>query len=67
MITDIDENSQAAQAGLQQGDVITQVNRKPVTNVAEFNAAVKQGAGSGSTLLLIQRGQVNQFVTVPNK
>ena len=45
VITDVDENSQAAQEGLKPGDLIQQVNHKPVTSVAEFNAAVKQGDG----------------------
>ena len=67
VVTDVDENSQAAQEGLKPGDLIQQVNHKPVTNVAEFNAAVKQGDGSGSTLLLVRRGQVSNFVAVPNK
>jgi serine protease Do len=67
VITDVDENSQAAQEGLKPGDLIQQVNHKPVTSVAEFNAAVKQGDGSGATLLLVHRGQVSNFVAVPNK
>ncbi len=65
-ITDLDEDSPAAQAGLRQGDVIEQVNRKPVTTVQQFNAAVKQGNGD-TTLLLIKRGQGTQFVVIPNK
>ena len=67
MITDVDPNSAASAAGLQQGDMIVQVNRRPVTNVSEFNAAVKAGASRDSTLLLVKRGQGTQFVVVPNK
>ncbi len=66
IITDLDEDSPAAQAGLRQGDVIEQVNRKPVTTVQQFNAAVKQGTGD-TTLLLVKRGQVAKFVVIPNK
>jgi len=43
------------------------VNHKPVNSVGDFNSAVKQGDGSGATLLLIRRGQVSNFVAVPNK
>ena len=39
----------------------------PVHNVAEFNAAVKAGASRNSTLLLVKRGALTQFVMVPNK
>jgi serine protease Do len=67
VITDIDPNSQASAAGLQQGDIIVQVDRKPVTTVSEFNAAVRAGASRDSTLLLVKRGQGTQFVVVQNK
>jgi Do/DeqQ family serine protease len=66
VVTEIDPDSPAAREGLQQGDVITQVNHKNVTSVAEFNAAVHQGGGAGGrTLLLVRRGQGSTFVAVP--
>ena len=34
MVTDVDEDSPAAQAGLKPGDVIEQVNHKPVTTIS---------------------------------
>lgn len=67
VITDVDPNSQAAGAGLQQGDIIVQVNRQPVNTVAQFNTAIRTGASRQSTLLLVKRGQGTQFVVVPNK
>jgi serine protease Do len=66
VITDLEDDSPAAAAGLQQGDVITQVNRRPVASVEEFNRAVREGASRESTLLLVKRGQGTQFVVVPN-
>ena len=67
VITDLSDDSPAAQAGLQTGDVIVQVNHKPVTTVEQFNQAVRQGASRDSTLLLVKRGQGTQFLVVPNK
>jgi serine protease Do len=67
VITDIDPNSPASAAGLQQGDIIQQVNRRPVNSVAEFNTAVRAGASRESTLLLVRSGQGTHFVVVPNK
>jgi serine protease Do len=67
VITDVDADSAASAAGLQQGDIVVQVDRKPVTDVSEFNAAVRAGATRESTLLLVKRGQGTQFVVVPNK
>ncbi len=67
IITDLDEDSAAAAAGLESGDVIVQVNHKAVNTVAEFNSAVKAGSSKESTLLLVKRGQATQFVVVQNK
>ncbi len=61
-VTDVDPGSRAADAGLQQGDVIVQVNHKPVTTVSQFNAAVRDSRGS--TLLLVKRGGGQLFVVV---
>jgi serine protease Do len=67
VITDLDSDSPASAAGLEQGDVIVQVNHKPVNTVSDFNSAVRAGASKDSTLLLVKRGQGTQFVVVPNK
>jgi serine protease Do len=67
VITDLDDESPAAAAGLQPGDVIVQVNHRSVNTVAEFNSAVKAGASRESTLLLIRQGPATRFVVVPNK
>jgi Do/DeqQ family serine protease len=67
VVTDVDQSSRAADAGLQQGDVIEQVNRRPVNTVAEFNAAVRAGNPNGSTLLLVHRGQGSMFIVVQNR
>jgi serine protease Do len=67
VITEVDPESAASAAGLEQGDIITQVNRKPVTNTSDFNAAVRAGASSESTLLLVRSPQGTHFVVVPNK
>jgi Do/DeqQ family serine protease len=68
VITDVDPDSAAAQAGLDQGDIIVQVDRKPVTTVQEFNRMVRESASKDSTLLLIRSPQGGtRFVVVPNR
>jgi serine protease Do len=67
VITNVDADSPAGQAGLEQGDMILQVNRKPVTSAQDFNRAVREGTSRESTLLLVKRGAGTQFVVVPNK
>ncbi len=63
VVTGVDPGSPADEVGLQRGDVIQEVNRRRVTNVAEYEAAVKR-AGSGSVLLLVDRGGNAQYVTI---
>ena len=63
VITDIDPDSPAARV-LQPGDVILQVNRRPVTNMSEASAALRAiPSGRAVGLLIMRRGQ-EQFVTV---
>ncbi len=62
VVTDVDPASQAASAGLQKGDVIQQVNRKPVTNAEEFAAAMRHS--NGESLLLINRDGNKIFLAV---
>jgi len=58
IITAADPNSNAAEQGLQRGDLIMSVNNQPVTTPAQVIAAVDAArkAGRSSVLLLIKRG-----------
>jgi Do/DeqQ family serine protease len=66
VITDIDPNSPAAEAGLQPGDVILEVNHQPVKSGADIRAGVK-ASGSRPTLLLMNREGVNHFLALQAK
>jgi serine protease Do len=58
IITAVDPNANAAEQGLQRGDLIVSVNNQPVTSPAQVIAAVDAArkAGRSSVLLLVQRG-----------
>jgi serine protease Do len=58
IITALDPNSNAAEQGLQRGDLIISVNNQPVTAPAQIVAAVDAArrGGRASVLLLIKRG-----------
>jgi serine protease Do len=58
IITAVDPNANAAEQGLQRGDLIVSVNNQPVTAPAQVVAAVEAArrAGRSSVLLLIKRG-----------
>ncbi|PZP05671.1 MAG: hypothetical protein DI607_14895 [Sphingomonas hengshuiensis] len=59
VIVSANPSSDAAQKGLQRGDVIMSVNRQPVTTVADMARAVNQAktAGREAVLLFVQRGR----------
>jgi serine protease Do len=58
IITGVDPNGDAADQGLQRGDLIISVNNQPVTNPAQVIAGVDAArkAGRSSVLLLVKRG-----------
>ena len=62
-VAEVEPDGPAADAGIRPGDVIEQVNRKPVTDVAELRAAVK-GAGGKPTLVLVTRKGDSLFLTI---
>jgi len=64
VVTRVEPGSAAADAMLRTGDVIREINRKPVTNVADFNRKIEQAKGQESILFLIQRGQNSLFAAV---
>jgi serine protease Do len=70
VITQVEPGSPAADAGLQRGDVIKEVNRKLIKNVDEFLLNIEQakkGNESNSILLLIQRNDNSLYIAVTLK
>jgi serine protease Do len=63
VVTDVPDASPAAEAGLQRGDVIEQVNRQPVNSVADYQRLIRQ-AGKEPLVLLINRGGTTTFMVV---
>ena len=62
VVAEVSPASAAASAGLKQGDVIQEVNRRPVKNVAEFEAAVRNS--KEGTLLLVNRDGHTVYIGV---
>jgi serine protease Do len=56
IVTEVEENSPAAKAGLQPGDVITGINGDAVTNPKEFRSALKSSKGNGARIKLLRDG-----------
>jgi len=55
VVTQVDENSSAYQAGLREGDVIRSVNRNRIATVKEFDQAVSGSKEGDRILLSIER------------
>jgi serine protease Do len=66
VVTDVQPGSPAAEKGLQQGDVLLEANRKPVSDPKAIADAVREAAerGDETLLLLVQRDGQNRFVAV---
>jgi serine protease Do len=64
VVDKVNPASRAAEAGLQSGDVIQQVNHQPVTNVKEYSQAVGASTKDGPTLLLVDRNGNTMFLAV---
>jgi Do/DeqQ family serine protease len=64
VVEDVDPSGAAAQAGIEAGDVIQEVNRQPVTSGADLQKALAR-SGNRAPLLLINRQGQTVFVPVP--
>jgi serine protease Do len=60
IVTDIEPNGPAAEAGIQRGDVIIELDRKAIANVGDL--ASKLDNTKESVLVLVRRGQNTLFV-----
>jgi len=63
VVTSVAPDAPAADAGLQRGDVIEQINRQDVSNVSDYNRLVTE-TGKQSLVLLVNRGGTTAFVVV---
>jgi len=67
VVTGVEPGSPAANAGIQTGDVIREVNRKPVKDVEDFVQKIEKAKDQDNILLFLQRGQNNLFAAVTPK
>jgi S1-C subfamily serine protease len=62
VVTGVLPGTPAARAGLRQGDVLLEVNRRPVASTREFEDAYNKA--QGNVLLLLHRRGATVFVVV---
>ncbi len=64
VVADVADGSPAADAGIQPGDVIVEVNRQPVQTVAALRKAIADQKPGEPTLLRIHRKDASLFVAI---
>jgi serine protease Do len=64
VISDIQEGSPAANAGLRPGDLITEVNRTAVKNLDDFRQALRKVKKGDNLLLLIKRSAGSLYIVL---
>jgi serine protease Do len=62
VVTNVDPASKAADSGLKRGDVIQEVNHKPVRNTSDFESAMRNT--KDATLLLVNRQGSTMYLAV---
>ena len=67
VVTEVAADSPAEEAGLQHGDVITEVNRTPVKTAEEFAVAMEKADAKKGVLLYVKRGGGSTFVVLKEK
>lgn len=64
MVTDVEAGSAADESGIRRGDVILQIDRKPIRSVEEYRksiAGIRKGKG---VLFLVRRGESTLFLAL---
>jgi serine protease Do len=63
VITAVDPSGPGAAAGFRRGDVILEIDRKPIRGLSEYEKAIA-GAKDKNLLFLVRRGDANIFLAL---
>ncbi len=67
IVTEVERNSPAQRHGLRPGDIITEVNLKPVTSVKQFNEALRDSDPQKGVVLHFQTAGTSRFEILKGK
>jgi serine protease Do len=67
VVSEVDPNGPAAEAQIQQGDVIQEVNRQPVRNTNEFRVALERSGARPALVLVNRRGRTIYLTLRPRQ
>ena len=67
LVSDVTAGQSAAEAGIRRGDVITEIDRKPISNMVEYKSSLGTIKKGRTVLFLIQRGGTTIYIAVKIK
>jgi serine protease Do len=67
IIADVANGSPAAEAGIKRGEIILEINQKPVASIKEFREIFSKIKPNENILLLTKRDEHTRFVVLKNK
>jgi serine protease Do len=67
IVVEVQPGSPADHAGIDPGDIIREVNQRPVNTVRDFERSLRQGKRGDRVLLLVQRGENTVFFALKRK
>lgn len=62
MVARVDDGRSAAEAGVQPGDLIREINQQRVKTVSDFDRLTREIKSGDRLTLLLQRGAVSMFI-----
>ena len=65
LVRDVVEGGRAAEAGIRAGDVIVEVDRRPVRTVEDFKARLDKKAKDAPVVMLVNRDGQTMYVAIP--
>lgn len=64
VVSNVEPNSAAADAGLRRGDLIQEINRQPITTMADYNKVMSEINEKDGFLLLARRGENTSYLVI---
>ncbi len=65
LVRDVVEGGRAAEAGIRAGDVIVEVDRRPVRTIEDFKARLDKQAKDAPVVMLVNRDGQTMYVAIP--
>ena len=65
VVTDVDQDGAASEAGILRGDVILEINRRPVQSLEDVQSALDNTGGRPVLMLVASRGQTVYLTVKP--